>query len=77
VCFSLRENRGRFFWINLVKSGNRGRRGFSGSGGKSGESGDGKFWDGKKGDGKMYRRARNVSYPEYYNISCNILFLRY
>jgi len=64
-----------FFPENLmksVKSGNRGRRGFLG---RIGFSGSGwrsmKKWGweilgmGKKWDGKMYRRARNVSYPEY------------
>jgi len=39
-----------------------------GVGWKSGfwlKSWGGKFGDGKKRDGKMYRRARNVSYPGY------------
>jgi len=53
---------------NGVGVGFRGRSGFSGSGWKLGM--------GKKWEGKMYRRARNVSYPEYSYISCNILFFK-
>jgi len=81
------KSEGCFFWTNLnksVKSGNRSLRMKSGIGVEIGIGGDigekvgmRNFGMGKKGDGKMYRRARNVSYPDYSYISCNILFLRY